>query len=937
MVVALLAITANAVQDAHVRKSFAKPFLSDSQVEIALQEAGSVPEGLSLVKFRDETDKYGIRHQSFRQFYNGVEVESHVVIVHSRGGKITSITGSLLQTEIEPVTNRTPYATAARKIRGVRTTNSAVETKYILIDGEYKEVYKTISESNFEEVYIDVETGEVILRIPLVHGLSAISSTGSTVTGRGYTLYNGWQNMDTYLEDGTYYMLDTNRKIATYSAVGHPFDINSMLASAPDSIVSAAQAEVAAGNIARAQQILFGYCIPVYIGSCDLYTSDESDWYFSTLSSVTITAANSSWWYSAWDTKPDLYIKVYTPNGTCVYTSPTKDDVTLPVTFTIPNPIELESAGYVIKIYDEDATTDSYGGSVTISNPAQGTYSWSNSSYTSGSLVISPAASGLFDVHWGMQKTYDFYQNQFSRNSYDNQGSIIYNIVYPPYDATMFSKMPNNASAFSAAVPNFMFYGRGDGSIMNPVVTLDVMAHEFTHLVTGNNGNGGLDYVEESGALNESFSDIMAMGAYQSALGTCPWTIGAGVMINVAAMRSMSNPHLFSQPDYYLTDTYWSTIPTAIDTTGIVVHTNSGVQNHWFYLLSEGGKGVTGIGMTKALNIAYRNLIYYLAPNANHHDARTGSILAATDIYGASSAEVAAVKAAWDAVGVFDNLTSYTIRATVPSDWGSTIRAWVWEDGQTGSWETPSYSDGWYTYQQTGAYNIIFVNGTTWNGDNNQTVDIAVSSDMCIGIASNTSGKRTYTMVSCGGEEEISEYFILAKRSSGNYYFLTPNKVSGKDRLIAVDAGSSVRSGIDTINASTDYLWTVEESAQGVLLKSSSDQYLSCTAAKTATLASNGTELVARDNADGTVTFHYAASSTEERYLSLATSGNNYFVFYANENQFTHMLLMKKGSGTPTAIESANELPSANKVLRDGQVYIIRDGAMYNMMGQKIE
>ena len=61
---------------------------------------------------------------------------------------------------------------------------------------------------------------------------------------------------------------------------------------------------------------------------------------------------------------------------------------------------------------------------------------------------------------------------------------------------------------------HFMIYGKGDGKSMNPVVSLDVMAHEFTHLVTNNNGNGGLVYSNESGALNESFSDIMAMGAW---------------------------------------------------------------------------------------------------------------------------------------------------------------------------------------------------------------------------------------------------------------------------------------------------------------------------------------------------------------------------------------------------------------------------------------
>ena len=89
------------------------------------------------------------------------------------------------------------------------------------------------------------------------------------------------------------------------------------------------------------------------------------------------------------------------------------------------------------------------------------------------------------------------------------------------------------------------------------------------------------------------------------------------------------------------------------------------MQNYWFYLLSEGGTGtndlnnqynVIGIGIDKAAQIAYRNLIHYLTPEATFEDARNGSIMAATDLYGRNSHEVQAVVNAWYAVGVGDNL-----------------------------------------------------------------------------------------------------------------------------------------------------------------------------------------------------------------------------------------------------------------------------------------
>ncbi|MFM7839309.1 MAG: fibronectin type III domain-containing protein, partial [Chitinophagaceae bacterium] len=86
-----------------------------------------------------------------------------------------------------------------------------------------------------------------------------------------------------------------------------------------------------------------------------------------------------------------------------------------------------------------------------------------------------------------------------------------------------------------------------------------------------------------------------------------------------------------------------------------------GVQNKWFYILVNGESGVndlgnayavTGIGWEKAARIAYRNLTVYLSASSGYAAARTGAIQAATDLFGAGSAEVIAVANAWYAVGV---------------------------------------------------------------------------------------------------------------------------------------------------------------------------------------------------------------------------------------------------------------------------------------------
>ena len=177
------------------------------------------------------------------------------------------------------------------------------------------------------------------------------------------------------------------------------------------------------------------------------------------------------------------------------------------------------------------------------------------------------------------------------------------------------------------------------------------------------------------------------------------------------------------------------------------------------------------------------------------------------------------------------------------------------------------------------------------------------------------------------------EYYIVAKRSSGNYYFFTPEKVSGKNRLVAIDAGTSVRTSIDTINTTSDYLWTFEDNK----LKNHKGQYLSCTAAKSAVMNDTGIELVKTDNSDGTVTFTHAASETETWYFSLALAGNDYFVFYANANQITHLLMLPKGNNSTTPVTNTEVTPQATKILHNGQIFILRGEKVYTVTGQEVK
>ncbi|MGH1365449.1 MAG: M4 family metallopeptidase [Calditrichia bacterium] len=258
------------------------------------------------------------------------------------------------------------------------------------------------------------------------------------------------------------------------------------------------------------------------------------------------------------------------------------------------------------------------------------------------------AHSGV-NLHWATEATYDYFLTKHGRNSFDDNGTIITGYAHA-------LSQWNNAQWLSGI--NAMRFGDGDGLLFNELTSVDVVSHEFSHGVT--QYTAGLIYQDESGALNESFSDIFGAMVEFELLGVNGnWLIGEDVMANGAAsLRSMSSPNAAGDPDTYFGN-LWAPLGGG-DNGG--VHSNSGVQNFWFYLLSDGGSGtndngdsysVTGLGSETAAAIAYRSLATYLTQSSGFSDARLGSILAAVDLYGEGSTEFNAVIDAWNAVGVY--------------------------------------------------------------------------------------------------------------------------------------------------------------------------------------------------------------------------------------------------------------------------------------------
>ena len=433
--------------------------------------------------------------------------------------------------------------------------------------------------------------------------------------------------------------------------------------------------------------------------NCSQYYHTSTRW-GGILTNSKITWSAERWWYDLWDANPDFYIKIKDPQGNLLYSTNVIDDHNAPVSWNLKKQFIFLEEGSSIEIYDDDATSDSYGGNTIISVVEPGTYAWSNIK-TQGTFTIE--ADPAIDAHWGMQRVYDFYKEKLGRNGYNNLGTMIYQFI-DLYGETGDHELCNAYYSLDRNGIGYMVYGLGDGNEMTPVVALDIMGHEFSHSVTDFNGQGGLEYKSESGALNESFADILGTAIeFYTLKENANWEIGEDVMKFETNIRNMKDPKnaryiirekfiqefvmgfglddstqlstetwevingidytipYAPQPDTYKGEHWEDTEDLSEENDNGGVHTNSGVQNYWFYLLSEGGAGVNdngdsynvkGIGIDKATQIAYRNLIFYLTPQATYEDAVDGSMSAAKDLYGEASSEQKSVYDAWCAVGL---------------------------------------------------------------------------------------------------------------------------------------------------------------------------------------------------------------------------------------------------------------------------------------------
>jgi bacillolysin len=289
----------------------------------------------------------------------------------------------------------------------------------------------------------------------------------------------------------------------------------------------------------------------------------------------------------------------------------------------------------------------------------------------------------VVDAHAYIGWTYDYYFKRHGRRSLDNRDRPLVTLVngvrqqdwlIVPDDLL---DLAFNAFWCGSCGPGnvgTIYFGNGAGpqvffnfvgvpqSATYFAGSLDIVAHELTHGVT--ESTSGLIYLNEPGALNEAFSDIMGASAeffhqaLGAGLGQADYLLGEDTFRSpfgsLNGTRSLINPVAFGQPDHY------NLRYTGTEDNG-GVHINSGIPNHAFYLAIEGGTNrvsgvrVVGVGAANREQIEkvfYRAFVFLLPANATFATARAATIQAAVDLYGANSAAVTAVTQAWTAVGV---------------------------------------------------------------------------------------------------------------------------------------------------------------------------------------------------------------------------------------------------------------------------------------------
>ena len=376
---------------------------------------------------------------------------------------------------------------------------------------------------------------------------------------------------------------------------------------------------------------------------------------------------------------------------------------------------------------------------------------------TFGSTV--DAASAI--AHYNMEQTYDYYNAVLGRDSFDDNHAKI--------KVTCNVENSQNA-AWNSGYNQFFI-----GDTGNLGAGLDVLGHEFTHAVITyvvGNGNGlGLIYANESGALNESYADIMGC-LVEGKSGSGKWLMGEDTD---EAIRSMSDPSVFHDPKHYR-ERYIPTNPNDRNEQSHLVHTNSSIFNHAAYLMMVDSR-TNGISAQTWAKVFYRSL-FRLSNDSNFRDARE-AVIAAAYRAAFSESQINAIKKAFDDVGITspDNIRIVLRWSYTPDDLDSHFYGPITADEESSGRFHTWYSDKTYTYGDKTLVDLDY-DVTTSYGPEITTLHELVPGTYYFAVhdytnrnsSSTTEMARSHATVQIYRRDELLKTFSVRASSSGNWW-----------------------------------------------------------------------------------------------------------------------------------------------------------------------
>jgi len=396
------------------------------------------------------------------------------------------------------------------------------------------------------------------------------------------------------------------------------------------------------------------------------------------------------------------------------------------------------------------------------------TYTANNTRHRPGTLVCNesnPTCSGgdthAVNAHVYASDTYDFYSNYHGRDSVDNAGMTLISTVH-----------------YSTAYCNAFWDGSqmtyGDGCF---IVVDDVVAHEITHGVTEYESN--LIYAYESGAINESFSDVwgefvdLVNGRGNDVPGV-RWLMGEDT--SMGAIRNMQDPTTMGDPDRMSSPYYYH---GSHDNGG--VHTNSGVNNKAAYLMTDGdtfkGYTVTGLGLEKVARIYYEAQTNILTSGSDYGDLYNALYQACSNLVGSGGITADDCQQVRNATLATEMNYGPTPPANDDFDNAVEIASLDYTADQDASAATTAADDPIFTCVSGKKYNTVWYRYTASQAEN-LTIDTFGSNYDTI-LAVWTGARGSLASVGCNDDAVVLQSALQIAATEGETYYIEIADFSG--------------------------------------------------------------------------------------------------------------------------------------------------------------